>query len=150
MQPETSCQPNDLSCDLVKALVEKIVITQTGFTVIKGGDHRPVQIELNWKDENIYGKPEQAVQNRDEPQGLSLLHAIVRAHYWIKALSSGQFESVEGLAAQEGIHPKVMRDKIRLAFAAPACVANIVRGVAPPPDLTEFDSLLASSWQKLL
>ena len=60
-----------------------------------------------------------------------LTHAIVRAHAWLTALEDGTYDSVEALARAVGLHPKVVRNRIRLAFLAPALVREFLNGGRP-------------------
>jgi DNA invertase Pin-like site-specific DNA recombinase len=57
-----------------------------------------------------------------------LLHAVVRAHAWLADLESGRFSSVEELAESAKLHPKVVRQALRLAFFAPGLIVAILEG----------------------
>ena len=48
-----------------------------------------------------------------------LMKSIVRAHAWLDDLSTGRHASVEDLAAAADLHPKVVRQGLRLAFLPP-------------------------------
>lgn len=61
----------------------------------------------------------------------ALVQAIARAHAWIQQLSNGTCASIEALAAKNDIHPKAMRQAIRLAFLSPQITAMILRGEQP-------------------
>jgi len=54
----------------------------------------------------------------DQPD-LKLIQAVVRAHCWTHSLVNADFASIEELAASIKLHPKVVRNDIRLAFLAP-------------------------------
>lgn len=58
----------------------------------------------------------------------AVLQALVRAHVWLKQLADGTFSSIEALAAAANIHPKVIRNRIRLAFLGPGLSRAILNG----------------------
>jgi DNA invertase Pin-like site-specific DNA recombinase len=66
------------------------------------------------------GKPDQ-----------KLLQAIVRAHAWLIDLKSGRFASIEQLATEANLHPKVVRQALRLAFLAQGLASAILDGTQP-------------------
>lgn len=57
-----------------------------------------------------------------------LVEAVARAHRWLKALKSGEYDSVESLAEKDKVHPKVLRLNIRLAFLSPAVTEAVLEG----------------------
>ena len=61
-----------------------------------------------------------------------LLQSIVRAHAWLHELSNGKHASIESLAATAKLHPKVIRQALRLAFLAPGITQSILLGDQPP------------------
>jgi site-specific DNA recombinase len=60
-----------------------------------------------------------------------LLRAAVRAHGWLADLTAGRFPSVEDLANHAELHPKVIRQGLRLAFLAPHVTETILAGTQP-------------------
>jgi hypothetical protein len=54
--------------------------------------------------------------------------ASVRAHAWIRLLSDGTHMTVESLAQSVGVHPKIVRSRIRMAFLAPTITKAILEG----------------------
>ena len=58
----------------------------------------------------------------------TLVQAIARPHAWVKLLMDGVHTSIESLAASIGMHPKVVRKSIRLAFLAPDILEAILLG----------------------
>ena len=73
--------------------------------------------------------------------------AILRAHRWIHALTSGEFTSIDALAEDVRLHSKVVRNEIKLAFLAPEIVEAVLSGrkTFALSDLRKVDSL---SWRK--
>ncbi len=60
-----------------------------------------------------------------------LIQALVRARAWVKSLSDGTFGTVEELALDAGLHPKVVRKRIRLAYLPPDVTKSILQGTQP-------------------
>ena len=69
---------------------------------------------------NQSGKPDQ-----------KLLQSVVRARAWLSELSRGTHASIENLATTASLHPKVIRQALRLAFLAPELVECILQGTQP-------------------
>ena len=77
----------------------------------------------------------------------SLVQAVGRAQAWVRQLSDGTYESIEELALAHGMHVKVVRKAIRLAFLAPDIVAAILAGdLSPTARLSAAQSKLPLSW----
>jgi site-specific DNA recombinase len=76
-----------------------------------------------WRVRNSRGRP--------RTPNLQLFQAVVRAHIWRRSLVDGTYDSVEDLARTAGLHPKVVRNKIRLAFLAPDVIGEILQGRQP-------------------
>jgi hypothetical protein len=62
-------------------------------------------------------------------------------------LQEGTFESVEDLADASNLHPKVVRQNLRLAFLSPEVTSAILEG-GPPANLTlaRIPKLLSLKW----
>jgi len=54
---------------------------------------------------------------------------MVRAHRWAAALADQTYASVEELAASAKLHPKVVRNELRLAFLSPGIIEAILNGL---------------------
>jgi site-specific DNA recombinase len=59
------------------------------------------------------------------------LEAVVRAHTWLADLKSNRYVSIEELAGGVKLHPKVVRQALRLAFLAPKVTSSILSGERP-------------------
>jgi site-specific DNA recombinase len=57
-----------------------------------------------------------------------LVESIVQAHAWLEDLSGGRYTSVEVLAAAANLHPKVIRQGLRLAFLPPGLTTAALTG----------------------
>jgi site-specific DNA recombinase len=63
------------------------------------------------------------------------------------SLQGGTHESIEQLAAASNLHPKVVRQAIRLAFLAPAITSAVLEGRQPKGlSLARIPKLLPLSW----
>ena len=60
----------------------------------------------------------------------TLLFATVRAHAWLADLTCGRCSSIEDLANDVKLHPKVVRQALRLAYLSPDLTSAIVEGGA--------------------
>jgi hypothetical protein len=78
-----------------------------------------------------------------------LVQAVVRAHCWTDALVNADFASIEELAASIKLHPKVVRNDIRLAFLAPD-ITNSILTTGCAFGLPELRKISVLSWQKQL
>jgi hypothetical protein len=84
----------------------------------------------------------------------SLIQSIVRAHAWVHCLQEGAHESIEQLAEANRLHPKVVRQALRLAFLSPEVTSAILEGRQPAAlSLARIPKLLSLPWaehQRLL
>ena len=78
-----------------------------------------------------------------------LVQAIVRAHTWARLLSDGTHNSIESLAQSVDVHPKIIRNGIRMAFLAPTITRAILEGEQPPSlSLKNFIGAVPLSWSE--
>jgi hypothetical protein len=64
-------------------------------------------------------------------------------------LSDGTHDSVEELAEANGIHPKVVRHALRLAYLSPEIASAAIEGRQPSTlTLARIPKLLPLSWAK--
>ena len=97
--------------DLIGAHIERIVLGQTNILIaLKTGDATGNVIELGRPRQPA--SPRARIENRHtqsiEESDVSLIHAIARAHLWLKALSDGTYQSIEELAGVARWNPKVI------------------------------------------
>jgi hypothetical protein len=75
------------------------------------------------------------------------MQAIVRAHIWLQSLRDGMYDSVEQLAEKDRLHPKVVRQALRLAFLSPETTSAILEGRQPAGlSLAKIPKLLPLPW----
>jgi site-specific DNA recombinase len=80
-------------------------------------------------------------------QNQALIQSIVRAHAWMQSLQEGTYESVEMLAEADRLHPKVVRQALRLAFLSPDVTTAMLEGRQPPSlSLAWIRKLLPLRW----
>jgi site-specific DNA recombinase len=77
----------------------------------------------------------------------SLIQSLVRAHGWMRSLHEGVHQSIEQLAEADSLHPKVVRQALRLAFLSPDVTSAILEGRQPMElSLACIPKLLPLSW----
>ena len=76
-----------------------------------------------------------------------LIQSMVRAHSWMRSLHDGAYGSIEELAEASNLHPKVIRQALRLAFLSPDVASAILEGRQPRGlSLARIPKLLPLSW----
>ena len=76
-----------------------------------------------------------------------LIQSVVRSRAWIQSLQDGAYESIEILAEAIGLHPKVVRQALRLAFLSPEVTSAILEGWHPAGlSLAQIPKLLPLPW----
>ncbi len=83
----------------------------------------------------------------EAPVDQRLLKSIVRAHAWLDELSGGRHTSIKNLAVTADLHPKVVRQGLRLAFLAPDLMRNALDGNALLK-LNQIPKLLQLCWDE--
>jgi site-specific DNA recombinase len=77
----------------------------------------------------------------------ALIQSMVRAHAWAQSLQEGSYATVEMLAAANDLHPKVVRQSLRLAFLSPEVTSAILEGRQHQDlSLGRIPKLLALPW----
>jgi site-specific DNA recombinase len=83
----------------------------------------------------------------EDAQNEGLIQSIVRAHVWVHCLRHGVYETVERLAKANRLHPKVVRQNLRLAFLSPYIISSILEGRQPAGlSLARIPKLLPLPW----
>jgi site-specific DNA recombinase len=78
-----------------------------------------------------------------------LIQSIVRAHVWVRYLQDGTYDSIEALANANLLHPKVVRQALRLAFLSPEVTSAVLEDRQPKGlSLAQITKLLPLSWTK--
>jgi len=112
--------------------VARIVIDRESVTItLKANfDGSPPTIQIPWsatsqRKRSRFEISTEAATHTPNPQ---LVQAIVRAHAWLRLLSNGTHRTVESLGQSVGVHPKIIRSGIRMAFLAPNIMKAILEG----------------------
>jgi site-specific DNA recombinase len=151
----TALQPHqqrDGSAAHAVDMLERVVLTPDHLviTIVGTADShgRPQTIKIAWstkaKDTATVvegnGGPESAPNE-------SLIQSIVRAHGWMRSLQDEAYASIEELAKTSNLHPKVIRQALRLAFLSPDVTSAILEGRQPKGlALAGIPKLLPLSW----
>jgi DNA invertase Pin-like site-specific DNA recombinase len=107
---------------------------------------RPIEIPWKLAKTNSATVIEPTGQSKPDPK---LLQAIVRAHTWLYELTSGRYNSIEALAEDVKLHPKIIRQQLRLAFLAPSITEAALTGEAGSTlSLRSIPKLLPISWAR--
>ena len=119
-----------LHMEVLKSVVvcsDRLLIATAG---PRDGDDR--EISVAWT-----AKPRHLATITNGSDGLeathndSLVQSISRAHAWLRCLRDGAYTSVEELAEANQIHPKVVRQALRLAFLSPSVTSAILERTQP-------------------
>jgi site-specific DNA recombinase len=119
--------------------VERVVISRDQLMLTIAGSHgdsnvggMPKDIKIAWSTKAKDSVPTlESDGPADGSHNEPLLQSIVRAHAWMHSLREGTYESVEDLAEANCMHPKVVRQALRLAFLSPEVTSAILEGRQP-------------------
>ena len=108
------------------------------------------EIGIAWSPKTA--DPVPAIRSDDVQLGTHnevLVQSVVRAHSWVRSLRDGRYQSVENLAEANCLHPKVVRQALRLAFLSPEVTSAILEGRQPVGlSLAQIPKLLPLPWTK--
>ena len=132
--------------------VDRIVIARDQLlittTATADGDSTTHEIGIAWATRTR--DPAAKVEAHAAPEGAhneGLIQSIVRAHAWMHSLREGAHKSIETLAEANRLHPKVVRQALRLAFLSPEVTSAILKGSQPAAlSLARVPKLLPLSW----
>lgn len=91
------------------------------------GDHISETLDILWSAQTPRAPAERQQLESHQPDG-TLVNLVVRAHAWLRQLNAGTYRTVEALAKDAGLHPKIVRQSIRLAFLEPALTEAVLVG----------------------
>jgi DNA invertase Pin-like site-specific DNA recombinase len=135
------------SCDIFDA-IDRAVINTNHIRISMKPAYAGRPIEIPWKlaKANAATVIEPTDQSNPDPK---LLQAIVRANAWLNDLTSGRCDSIEALAKDVQLHPKIIRQQLRLAFLAPSITKAALTGeTGNTPTLVTIPKTLPLSWSK--
>jgi DNA invertase Pin-like site-specific DNA recombinase len=159
-QPEHRSDRTHGESDAIE-MVERVVVSRDNLSISlaqfsdRADDDGATQIRVPWSVKSR--TPKGSMETDGESVGAdneSLVQAIVRAHTWKQSLLSGTQGSVEKLAEAYGLHPKVVRQALRLAFLSPVVTSAVLECKQPAGlSLARIPTLLPLPWalhQRLL
>ena len=120
-------------------------------TLKSAGENSSEPIEVPWSPRKTreLAQIDEAGSHGHRPPNPRLVQAIVRAHVWLKLLTDGTHDSIEALAGAVRLHPKHIRNSVRLAYLLPAMTKSILRGDQRAAlRLGDLDDAVALSWDK--
>jgi len=138
------------STEAVWDRIERGVVGKKSIRVTLGSmntDIRPAEtIDIPWNPKRSDHPDTSTLAPSREPDQ-KLLQTIVRSHAWLSELANDRSASIEELASKADIHPKVMREALKMAFLAPDIVTSIFAGDAAF-ELADLRKVSALSWQR--
>jgi site-specific DNA recombinase len=122
----------DVSADILFDRIERVVIREDRVDVAlktqdAEDDMSAETVEIPWTQDKL-DRAHTSSPPPDSKPDQKLVLAVARAHVWLNDLSNGRYASVEGLADAAKLHPKVIRQGLRLAFLSPAVTSAILEG----------------------
>jgi site-specific DNA recombinase len=132
--------------------IQRVVIAHDRLTIrlATPTDSSSQEIRIPWFHEtNKRAAVTHCENTYEEAINDSLVRGIVRAHAWLQRLTDGSHVSIEELADANSIHPKVVRQALRLAYLPPSFTSAILDGRKPAAvTLAQIPKLLPVSWLK--
>ena len=131
-------------------MLERVIVARDRLLITIAGtaDHSAQEIKLKWSPkprDSATAAPDDAL--REETRNQGLIQSVARAHAWLRSLCDGTYPSVELLATSIGLHPKVVRQGLRLAFLMPEATSAILEGRQRTGlSLAQIPKLLPLSW----
>jgi DNA invertase Pin-like site-specific DNA recombinase len=126
--------------------LERVVVGDSRLLITMAGIDVPTAFQWTVKEKDV--------QPTFESNGLpsdgrneGLIQSIVRAHAWMHLLHNGTYGSVEELADANSVHPKVVRQNLRLAFLSTEVTCAILDGNQPTSlSLAHIPKSLSFKW----
>lgn len=137
----------ELRKDRIALKFTRMILDQSPKAEHRANAEEPETLQVAWHAKSGPASPQPDNADKLQQPDQTMLQAIARAHGWIQALTAGEFTSIDALAESIRLHPKVVRNEIKLAFLAPEIVDAILssRQTFALADLRKIDSL---SWPK--
>lgn len=126
------------ACDdtaLIAEYVQRIEVCKDRLTVslkplVGSKQPKPISVSFDVGNKRPLARIERETSvGQPDPK---LVTAVARAHYWLRILKSGEYDSIESLAKHDKVHAKVLRLHLRLCFLAPAVTEAVLEGRHKP------------------
>jgi hypothetical protein len=129
-------------------LLERAVVGRTRLRITLASARPDQEITVPWAPEQKGAKPmREGSGPPSDRRNERLIQSVVRAHAWMILLQDGTHGSVEDLANAGNVHPKVVRQNLRLAFLSPEVTSAILEGRQPTDlSLAGIPKLLPLKW----
>jgi site-specific DNA recombinase len=132
--------------------VERVVIARDHLLITTAGtaesDETNQEFRIAWSTKAKDAAA--AMEDNGVPEAArneSLIQSIVRSHAWVDCLRDGAYKSIEQLAEANRLHPKVVRQALRLAFLSPDVTSAVLEGRLPAGfSLAQIPKLLPLPW----
>jgi site-specific DNA recombinase len=134
----------EMSIEDALACVERVIVKERTIKIAFGSGLDTV--EIPWT-RSIPGSSRIQPAPSEAKGDQKLLQSVVRAHAWLNDLSTGRCAAVENLAAAANLHPKVVRQGLRLAFLSPEVTRAALDG-QETIELKQIPKLLPLSWRE--
>ena len=129
---------------------ERVVIARNRLLITIAGipDEPSREIKVTWSPTaKARATTVEGNNGPDAAHNEGLIQSIIRAHTWMQGLREGTYDSIERLAEANGLHPKVIRQNLRLAFLSPDVTSAILEGSQPAGfSLARIPKLLPLPW----
>ena len=135
--------------DLIDRQVSRITVSKTKVTisVLASMDGESGELVIPWSAPFTNSTSIHHPKGEPRAPDPKLVRALACAHARMGDLNAGLFKSIEELAKSENMHPKALRQELRLAFLAPDIVEAILHGEQPAGlTLTKMLPTLPFSW----
>jgi site-specific DNA recombinase len=130
-------------------MLERVILEPKRFRIRLSGESEPPQ-EIAVARSPTQDHPAPAMEGNGHPadgRNESLIQSVVRAHAWLRALQDEAYGSIEELAEENKVHPKVVRQNLRLAFLSPEVTSGTLDGTHPAKlSLARIPKLLSLKW----
>jgi site-specific DNA recombinase len=134
----------EMSSEDALASVERIIVKERSIEIMFGSGVAKDPMEIPWT-RNVPGNTRNRPAPSNSKGNQKLLRSVIRAHAWLNDLASGRYASIESLATAANLHPKVVRQGLRLAFLAPEVTAAALDG-EESIELKQIPKLLPLPW----
>jgi DNA invertase Pin-like site-specific DNA recombinase len=130
-------------------MIERVVVARSRLLItIASGDLPRQEIVIPWTVQQKAARPRiEGNGSSKDTHNESLVQSVVRAHAWMRLLQDSAYDSIEELADANNIHPKVVRQNLRLAFLSSEVASAILDGSQPASlSLARIPKLLSLKW----
>jgi site-specific DNA recombinase len=154
--PKTGKFDNETDLEMVERVVvthDQLIVTLAQPSSASDMEAIP-EIKCPWQTNIGTSKAKVESDGDTAAYNESLIQSVVRSQAWIKSLREGTYDSIAMLAEANCLHPKVVRQALRLAFLSSDVTSAILEGRQPAGlSLARIPKLLQLPWtehQRLL